>query len=131
MLQAGGGAIAVIADSYSFEYIGIHISMAGLALQVFSLVVVLCLAADFASRCWRNKKKLDEKYEVIRSSRYFHGFIYGVYCSPSSWPECGFKLMKSFQHFSSQLLPFSYDRHFALRNLQVASMESFGITRLV
>jgi hypothetical protein len=81
VLQAGGGAIAVIADSYSFEYIGIHISMAGLALQVFSLVIVLCLAADFASRCWRNKKKLDEKYEVIRSSRYFHGFIYGVYCS--------------------------------------------------
>jgi hypothetical protein len=82
VLQAGGGAIAVIADSYSFEYIGIHISMAGLALQVFSLVVVLCLAADFASRCWRNRKHLDEKYEVIRSSRYFHGFIYGVYCSP-------------------------------------------------
>jgi hypothetical protein len=82
VLQAGGGAIAVIANSYSFEYIGIHISMAGLALQVFSLVVVLCLAADFASRCWRNRKHLDEKYEVIRSSRYFHGFIYGVYCSP-------------------------------------------------
>jgi hypothetical protein len=78
VLQAGGGAIAVIANDYSFELIGIHLMLAGLALQVFSLVVVLLIAADFAWRCARNRRSWDERYEVIRSRRWFRGFVYGL-----------------------------------------------------
>jgi len=58
--------------------VGIHLMMAGLGLQVFSLVVVLVLAADFASRCWRNEEKWEEEYDDIRNARYFCEFIYGV-----------------------------------------------------
>jgi hypothetical protein len=77
VLQAGGGAIAVIANDVSFEYVGIHLMLAGLALQVFSLVVVLLLAADFAWRCAR-RSSWNERYESIRSRRYFAGFISGL-----------------------------------------------------
>jgi len=77
ILQSGGGAIAVIADNYSFEYVGIHLMLAGLALQVLSLVIVLVLWADFAHRCWKRSGEWEEKFEDIRKSRYFEGFISG------------------------------------------------------
>jgi hypothetical protein len=51
--------------------------LAGLALQVFSLAVVLFLAADFAFRVSRKRQGWDEQYEVIRQRRYFKGFMYG------------------------------------------------------
>jgi hypothetical protein len=84
VLQAGGGAIAVIANSRSFEYIGIHLMLTGLALQVFSLAVVLLLAADFAWKCKRRRQKWDERYEGIRMRRYFKGLIYGSLTSDST-----------------------------------------------
>ncbi|CZR69887.1 related to RTA1 domain protein [Phialocephala subalpina] len=75
LLQAGGGAITVIADNFSFEHVGINVVLAGLGLQVASLVIVLGLAADFSQRCWRKQDDLDEKFGVIRDRRYFKGFI--------------------------------------------------------
>jgi hypothetical protein len=79
VLQAGGGAISVIANDYSLEYVGIHLMLAGLALQVFSLVVVLGLSADFAWCCWRKPMAWEEQYEDIRRRRYFKGFICGKF----------------------------------------------------
>jgi hypothetical protein len=55
LLQAGGGAISVIADSFMVEEIGIHLMIAGLALQVFSIFVILLIAADFAWTCARKR----------------------------------------------------------------------------
>ncbi|KUJ10118.1 RTA1-domain-containing protein [Mollisia scopiformis] len=78
LLQTGGGAIAVIADTESFEYVGIHLMMAGLALQVASLVIVLALAADFALRYWKKCYEWDEKFETIREKKYFRGFVFGL-----------------------------------------------------
>lgn len=78
LLQAGGGAVAVIADNRTVEYIGIHLMMAGLGLQVLSLTVVLCLAADFALRAWRKRGVLDEKYHALRGSQYFRAFMWAL-----------------------------------------------------
>lgn len=78
LLQAGGGAVAVIANDYSFELIGIHLMLAGLALQVFSLVIILLLAADFAWRCKKDRGKWDERYESIRGRRWFVGLVYAM-----------------------------------------------------
>ena len=77
VLQAGGGAIAVIANNFSFEYVGIHLMLAGLALQVLSLVVVLTLGADFAIACFKKPQSWPERYANIRNRSYFAGFIYG------------------------------------------------------
>jgi hypothetical protein len=77
LLQAGGGAIAVIADNITFEYVGIHMMLAGLALQVFSLCVVLALAADFARTCMKTPQDWDIRYAVIRDTRYFKFFNFG------------------------------------------------------
>jgi RTA1 like protein len=77
LLQAGGGAIAVVADNLTFEYIGIHLTLAGLALQVFSLGVVLALAGDFARTCMKKTRDWIESYAVIRDSGYFKTFMIG------------------------------------------------------
>lgn len=77
MLQAGGGAIAVIADNITFEEVGIHLMLAGLALQVLSLAIVLTLGADFARKCFKKPNRWPEKYGNIRGRSYFVHFIYG------------------------------------------------------
>ena len=77
LLQAGGGAIAVIADNFSFEYVGIHLMLAGLALQVLSLTIVLALGADFARVCWRKPQSWNERYAGIPNSTLFVGLICG------------------------------------------------------
>jgi hypothetical protein len=59
------------------EEVGIHLMLAGLALQVASIVIVLAIAGDFAWSCWRNHTAWDESYAAIRQRRYFKGFIYG------------------------------------------------------
>jgi len=105
LLQTGGGAIAVIADNFSFEDIGIHLMLAGLALQVASLVVILILAGDFALRCWRRRWDWDEKFEIVRDRRYFNGFLFGE--TNLSCQEEFPRVNKMVQDFSSQLSLFS------------------------
>lgn len=79
LLQAGGGACSVVADTRSFEYVGIHLMLAGLVLQVVSLVVVLLLGALFARNC-RRKHELWNQSDyclAVRRRKLFSGFIYG------------------------------------------------------
>jgi len=86
VLQAGGGAIATIADNVSFEYVGIHLMLAGLALQVLSLVIVLTLGIDFAISCSKKPQSWSDKYTNIRERRYFKGFIYGKKSKFKNYP---------------------------------------------
>jgi hypothetical protein len=53
VLQAVGGALADTADSDSEEWTGVHIMIAGLALQVASLFTFSLLCAHFV---WRLRK---------------------------------------------------------------------------
>jgi len=61
------------------EYIGIHLMLAGLSLQVASLVVVLGLAGDFTWACWKRRDLwVDREVCVaVRGRMYFRGFVCG------------------------------------------------------
>ena len=50
ILQAAGGAIASISNTKSTTDLGVNVLIAGLAFQVFSLVVFMALCTDFAVR---------------------------------------------------------------------------------
>ncbi|KAI0021783.1 RTA1 like protein-domain-containing protein [Xylariomycetidae sp. FL0641] len=55
VLQAVGGAVASVADTPDQSDLGVDIMIAGLAFQVFSLVVFVLLCADFAFRLARRR----------------------------------------------------------------------------
>lgn len=69
----------MIADNFTLLNIGIRLMMAGLALQVLSLLVVLALVADFSWRAWKKRENLEEKFERLRRGKYFKGFILGKF----------------------------------------------------
>jgi hypothetical protein len=79
LLQAGGGAVVEIANDFSVEHIGIHLTIAGLALQVASLFVFLLLSMEFGVKCLRNKKRLSNSpaHERIRRAVLFKAFLGG------------------------------------------------------
>jgi hypothetical protein len=54
VLQAVGGAIADTANTHSLVMTGIHLMVAGLAFQVFSLAVFALLCAHYAWRVHKN-----------------------------------------------------------------------------
>lgn len=57
--------------------------LAGLALQVLSLAVVLSLGADFGLKCFKKPQSVPERYANIRERNYFVHFIYGEGCKPN------------------------------------------------
>jgi RTA1 like protein len=81
LLQAGGGAVVEIANDQAVENIGIHLTVAGLSLQVASLALLLCLCADFARRCVKMQKgsglSSEAAHERIRGARFFRWFLGG------------------------------------------------------
>ena len=79
LLQAGGGAVVEIANDATVEHIGIHLTIAGLSLQVASLGLLLVLCADFGRRCVRKGKDLsvEAAQERIRGARLFKWFLGG------------------------------------------------------
>ncbi|KAH8885724.1 RTA1-domain-containing protein [Thozetella sp. PMI_491] len=84
ILQAVGGALASTAlygASYSVDT-GDNVMIAGLASQVFTLLVFLLLALDFGARTLSRHKRLgaaavdqDPSLVAIRQSRLFRGFL--------------------------------------------------------
>ena len=80
LMQAGGGAVVEIANDQAVENIGIHLTIAGLSLQVASLALLLGLCADFVWRCVRvGKGELSSEvtHERIRSAGLFRLFLGG------------------------------------------------------
>lgn len=78
VLQALGGGIADTADPGThLRTIGIDIMIAGLVLQVISLVVYLAVCTDLAVRCLRRKSMLDPSPEkvAVRSRVFFKLFL--------------------------------------------------------
>ncbi|KAI1193689.1 RTA1 like protein-domain-containing protein [Nemania serpens] len=57
ILQGAGGGIAATADTKEMVDLGVHVMIAGLAFQVFSLVVFSGLCADFAWRLRRTNRR--------------------------------------------------------------------------
>ena len=82
LLQAVGGGLASSASHQNKSPdIGDHIMVAGLAFQVFTLLVFIGLAGDFALRTWRRvsavgaEEALDARHEKLRRSSRFRGFM--------------------------------------------------------
>lgn len=75
ILQSIGGGITATAGDQSISNAGVHIMVAGLALQVFSLVVFMFLCLEFA---WyaRGARK-DERFVDLRRTGAFRVFKYG------------------------------------------------------
>jgi hypothetical protein len=75
ILQSIGGGITATAGDQSISNAGVHIMVAGLALQVFSLVVFMFLCLEFA---WyaRDARK-DERFVDLRRTGAFRVFKYG------------------------------------------------------
>ncbi|EAW24515.1 RTA1 domain-containing protein [Aspergillus fischeri NRRL 181] len=80
VLQAAGGAITSTADhdQQDLRQTGINIMIAGLASQVASLGVFLCLCADFAWRVYKNPDKLNESMYQVRKTLKWKAFLIGL-----------------------------------------------------
>ena len=76
VLQATGGAKATAALTYDAKQSGIHTMVAGLALQVISLVVFMILCADFIHRVRKSPDLKDPLFQNIRSTRKFRAFLW-------------------------------------------------------
>lgn len=76
ILQAAGGAIASAATTYSQDQMGIHIMIAGLSFQVFSLSLFTALCAEFAWRVSRNRSQMDSEFVKLRETRKFKVFLF-------------------------------------------------------
>lgn len=79
ILQAAGGAIASIADDKKTNDLGVHILVAGLAFQVFSLALFMGLCAEFALRVHRSGGEKDVAFSQLRNSFKFKAFQFGTY----------------------------------------------------
>lgn len=81
ILQAAGGAIASIADDKKTSDLGVHIMVAGLAFQVFSLALFMVICADFALRVRRSGGEKDVSFSQLRNSFKFKAFQFGMLCN--------------------------------------------------
>ena len=66
-----------IANDFSLEHIGIHIMVAGLALQAVSLALFIVLSVHFAWRCSRRPYDWDTQHKGVRRTRRFRIFLCG------------------------------------------------------
>ncbi|CAD6442374.1 b366ed3b-f2fa-4df4-aca4-f86e63795736 [Sclerotinia trifoliorum] len=79
VLQAVGGAIASLADTIDQSDLGKNIMLAGLAFQVFSLILFTILCTDFAWRVHRAKGFWNARYVDLVSSLLFKSFLAGLF----------------------------------------------------
>ena len=76
ILQAAGGALAATAATVSETSTGVNVMLAGLAFQVFSLVVFMAICTDFA---WRvAKTRRNHGKEGVQSTNLFIAFLVGL-----------------------------------------------------
>nr|POE87941.1 sphingoid long-chain base transporter rsb1 [Quercus suber] len=81
VLQAVGGALSSVADTDSVLTTGKNIMVAGLAFQVFTLVVFGLLAADYAWAVYRHRAHLNPATRELRQSLRFKLFLGALWLS--------------------------------------------------
>ena len=77
LLQSLGGSITASATTLSKHDLGIHIMIAGLASQVASMTVYVCLCLQLAWNVWKNPSRRNPNTEKLRESWKFQAFLYG------------------------------------------------------
>ncbi|KAF2769166.1 RTA1 like protein family [Teratosphaeria nubilosa] len=78
ILQGAGGAISAIAENEDLLDDGVDIMIAGLAFQVFTLLIFLYLAVDFVLKCFRNRTDLKPGSRALAKSVGFQVFVAAV-----------------------------------------------------
>ncbi|KAF2165539.1 hypothetical protein M409DRAFT_67326 [Zasmidium cellare ATCC 36951] len=81
ILQAAGGATASASEDQAVLKIGDNIMIAGLAFQVFTMVVFGIFAADYGFAILRNRNSLNPETASLRNSRRFKLFIVALWVS--------------------------------------------------
>lgn len=81
ILQAAGGAITSIAadDEPNVRQTGINVMLAGLALQVVSLILFIILCIDFGLKVVKRRSEWNDKHRSIWNSRRWTFFLCGMY----------------------------------------------------
>lgn len=79
VLQAIGGAISSATDDMTILDVGTNVMIAGLAFQVFTLLVFGCFAADYALACYRHRDQLNAETTTLRASWRFRLFIVALW----------------------------------------------------
>ena len=77
LLQTLGGSITGSATTLDKHQLGIHIMIAGLASQVASMTIYVCLCLQFAWNVWKNPSIRNPNTKQLRESWKFQGFLYG------------------------------------------------------
>jgi hypothetical protein len=82
VLQATGGGMASVATHQNHSAaVGNHIMLSGLCFQVFTLLIFIMLAVDFALKTYRRvrvlgkEEALDPRHDKLRRSLRFRGFL--------------------------------------------------------
>ena len=119
-----------IANDFQVERIGIHITIAGLSLQVASLALLFLGCVDFVRRCRRKKGEglsRGEIHERIRRGRLFKLFLGGE----SRYIE-RVRLVADLREvfFLLQLL-YSYARFTEFLSCKEVSMVNFGTAKWI
>ena len=87
VLQAIGGAIADTANDQTTTQTGINIMIAGLSFQVVSLVIFIVLCSDFARQVLLRSQPLNAKFDSLRQTKRFQGFLWGKSICSIPWSE--------------------------------------------
>ncbi|KAF2094125.1 putative RTA1 domain protein [Rhizodiscina lignyota] len=104
LLQAGGGTIVSMADNFSFENIGLHIMQAGLIFQVAALLFFIVLCIAFFWRCYAREDLLDERFELLRSTRRFKFFLLAqAIATIAILTRCAFRVAELSQGFKGHI----------------------------
>ncbi len=115
LLQAAGGAIAATADAgSSSQDTGVNIMIAGLAMQVFSLLLFMGLCLDFAWAARKNHALWNPTYSSLRANKIWKAFLIGrrppvflsLFLSPL-WPLPEHDVIISGGFFTDNFLPHS------------------------
>lgn len=67
--------MAALADTHVAIRRGSNIMVAGLSIQVVSLLLFMTLSLEFAYRCYRRKAELNLKHRDLYTSRRFKIFL--------------------------------------------------------
>jgi hypothetical protein len=79
MLQAAGGAVSSASEDLTVLNIGTNIMIAGLVLQVFTLLVFGILAGDYGYSAYRNRNNLNPATKSLRQTLRFKLFILALW----------------------------------------------------
>lgn len=78
LLQAIGGGIAASTKNHSLLDAGKNIMLAGLAFQIFSIILFAIAAGWFAYRVWSQQNSWNTRYLSLIQSRLFKAFLAGL-----------------------------------------------------